>query len=265
MLLQDKTAVIYGGGGAIGGAMARVFAREGARVFLAGRNPAKQAAVARDIMAAGGKAETAELDALDAPAVEAHAAEVAAATGGRLDVAVNAIGIAHVQGVPLLELSPEDFFHPVSVYVRSAFITAKAAARQMVPRRSGVIFNLTTPAGQMPGPGFMGHNAAAGAVEAMTRHLAGELGESGIRVLCLRSHAIPDAVALSHSREVFGKAAAQAGMSIAQMLDGAAQSTLLKRLPTLAQVAEMAAFMASDRANATTGAIVNLTSGFLLD
>lgn len=264
MLLQDRVAVICGGGGAIGGAMARVFAREGARVFLAGRNPAKQAAVADDIRAAGGMAEIAELDVLEAPTVEAHATTVAA-KAGRIDIAANAIGIAHVQGVPLLDLSPEDFFHPVSTYALGTFITARAAARQMAARKSGVIINLTTPAAQMPGPGFMGHNAACGAVEAMTRHLAGELGGSGIRVLCLRSHAIPDAVELSHSRAVFGEAAAKAGKSIAQMLEGAAQTTLLKRLPTLSQIAEMAAFMASGRADATTGAIVNLTSGFLLD
>lgn len=264
MLLQDRVAVIYGGGGAIGGAMARVFAREGARIFLAGRNPAKQARVAGDIRAAGGRAETAELDVLYSDAVEAHAAAVAAAAG-RLDIAVNAIGIAHVQGVPLLELPVDDFFLPVDAYVRSTFITARAAARHMVARKAGVIINLTTPAAQMPGPGFLGHNAAAGAVEAMTRHLAGELGDSGIRVLCLRSHAIPDAVEQSHSRTVFGEAAAKAGVSIPQMLEGAAQATLLKRLPTLAQIAEMAAFMASDKAGATTGAILNLTSGFLLD
>lgn len=58
-------------------------------------------------------------------AIEAHAAHVAAQAGGRLDIAANAIGVVHVQGVPLAELSPEDFFHPVSVYARSTFITAK--------------------------------------------------------------------------------------------------------------------------------------------
>lgn len=265
MLLQDKLAVVYGGGGALGGAIARSFARHGARVVLAGRNPAKQDEVARDIEAAGGQAESAELDALDPATVEAHAAALAASAGGHLDIAVNAIGVAHVQGVPLLDLSLEDFFHPVSVYARSTFVIAKAAARHMAARRSGVIINLTTPAAHMPGPGFMGHNAACGAVEAMTRHLAGELGGSGIRVLCLRSHAIPDAVERSHSRAVFAEVAARAGASVPQMLEGAAQATLLKRLPGLDHLAEMAAFMASDRAGATTGAIINLTSGFLLD
>jgi len=80
MLLWEKNAVIYGGGGAIGGAVARVFAREGARVFIAGRTQARLDAVAADIAAAGGAAETAQVDAFDQQAVEKHAAAVAAKT-----------------------------------------------------------------------------------------------------------------------------------------------------------------------------------------
>lgn len=94
MLLQNKRAVIYGAGGAIGGAVARVFAREGARVFLAGRTRARLDAVAADIAAAGGKAETAQVDALDQRAVEKHADAVAAKTGG-IDIFVHAISVMH--------------------------------------------------------------------------------------------------------------------------------------------------------------------------
>lgn len=100
----------------------------------------------------------------------------------------------------------------------------------------------------------------------MTRHLAGELGPSGIRVICLRSHAIPEAAALgSHSRDVFRLVTDRAGTTIEEMLAGAAGGTLLKRLPTLAEVAHRAAFMASDQASAMTGTVANLTCGFLVD
>jgi 3-oxoacyl-[acyl-carrier protein] reductase len=85
MLLQDKNAVIYGGGGAIGGAVARTFAREGARVFLAGRTLSKLEAVAEDICSEGGQADTAEVDALDEKAVDEYADAVAAETGS-LDI-----------------------------------------------------------------------------------------------------------------------------------------------------------------------------------
>lgn len=90
MLLEDKTAVIYGGGSAVGGAVARAFAREGASVFLAGRSRAKLDQVAREISASGGRAETTELDALDRRAIDEHADAVAASAGG-INVALNAM------------------------------------------------------------------------------------------------------------------------------------------------------------------------------
>ena len=194
MLLKNKVAVIYGAGGAIGGATARAFAKEGARVFLAGRTRAKLDAVARDIVAAGGTADIAQLDALDEQAVGQHADAVAAKAGG-IDIALNAVGIFHVQGRPFAELSFEDYNYPVSAYTRTNFITAQAVARHMTKQGAGVILMLSTPVSKMTGPGYLGHCVACAGGEAMTRHLAGELGANGIRVICIRSHAIPEAAA----------------------------------------------------------------------
>ena len=97
LLLESKNAVIYGGGGAIGGAIAQVFAREGASVFIAGRTQAKLEAVARDIAATGGTVETAQVDVLDQQAVEKHA-DAIAATAGSIDIALNAVSVMHDQG-----------------------------------------------------------------------------------------------------------------------------------------------------------------------
>lgn len=265
MLLQDKTAVVYGGGGAIGGAVARAFAREGAKVFLAGRTLAKLDAVAHDISASGGSVETAQVDALDASAVNAHADAVADKTGS-IDIALNAIGILHLQGPPFMELSFEDYAHPVTAYTRTNFLTAKAVARHMVKQSSGVILTLSTPGSRMSGQGFLGYGVTCGAIETFSRILAGELGGNGIRVICLRSDAIPEALATSHAREVFGGYAERAGTTVDAMVAERAQAgTLLKRFPTLAQVADYAAFVASDRAGAMTGAIANLTCGSIVD
>jgi NAD(P)-dependent dehydrogenase (short-subunit alcohol dehydrogenase family) len=265
MLLEGKSAVIYGGGGAIGGAVARAFAREGARVFLAGRTRTKLDAVARDIASAGGRAEAADVDALDERAVEAHADAVAAMAGG-IDIALNAVGIRHVQGTPFADLSLADYAHPITAYTRTNFITAKAASRHMAKRRSGVILTLSTPGSYLPGTGYLGYGVTCAAVEALSRLLACELAPSGIRVICLRPHAIPEAsVAGSHASDVFGPFAERAGITVEQMLAGAAEATLLKRLPTLAEVAEVAAFMASDRAGAMTGTVANMSCGLLLD
>ncbi len=265
MRLAGRIAVVHGGGGAIGGAVARAFAREGARVFLAGRTRAKLEAVARDIAGAGGQAEVAVVDALDERAVEAHADGVAAKAGA-IDIALNAVGFHHVQGTPFAELALEDYAYPMTAYTRSYFVTAQAVARHMAQRRSGVILVLSTPGSRLAGTGYLGYGMTCAAKEAFSRLLAAELAPCGIRVLCIRSHAVPEASAAgSHARGVFAPAAARAGVTVEQMLAGAAQGTLLKRLPTLAQVAETAVFAASDGAGAMTGTVLNLSCGLLVD
>lgn len=80
------------------------------------------------------------------------------------------------------------------------------------------------------------------------------------------SHAIVDAVqAGSYTRELFESKAQAMGLSIGQWLEGAAQSTMLKRLPTLSQVAETVAFLASEHANSMTATVVNMTAGTIID
>jgi 3-oxoacyl-[acyl-carrier protein] reductase len=146
------------------------------------------------------------------------------------------------------------------------FLTAKAVARHMVTQGSGVILTLSTPGSRMSGQGFLGYGVTCGAIETFSRILAGELGPHGIRVICLRPDAIPEAVATSHAREVFSGFAERAGTTVENMLaERARTGTLLKRFPTLAEVADFAAFVASDRAGAMTGAIANLTCGSLVD
>ncbi|WP_181702463.1 SDR family NAD(P)-dependent oxidoreductase [Chthonobacter albigriseus] len=265
MLLKDKTAVIHGGGGAIGGAMARAFAREGARVFLAGRTKAKLDAVAADIRAAGGAAETAVVDVLDLDAVRAHAGGVVERSG-RIDIAANAVGFLHVQGIPLEALSLEAFERPLQAYTRAHFIVAKVMGEIMGAQGSGVILTISTPGSKVTFPGFLGYGTTCSAVESFSRILAAELGGQGVRVVCLRPDAIPETLDRSHVREIFAPMAEQAGARLEDMLEGRAQaSTFLKRLPRLDDVAEAAAFYASDRAGAATGVVVNLTGGSPLD
>src|SRR6478672_3569487 len=132
LLLENKNAVIYGAGGSIGGAVARVFAREGARVFLAGRTPASLDAVAEEIRSAGGAAETAQVDALDERAVDEHADAVAADAGG-IDISFNLIAHPYTHGIALAEMAVDDFLAPVLTAARTTFLTARAAARHMTP------------------------------------------------------------------------------------------------------------------------------------
>jgi NAD(P)-dependent dehydrogenase (short-subunit alcohol dehydrogenase family) len=255
-LLEGKNAVIYGGGGAIGGAVAREFAREGARVFIAGRTPERLDAVARDIALAGGKAETALVDILDQRAVEEHAAAVAA-TAGSIDVALNAVSVAHDQGTTLADLTLEEFMRPIDGFLRGLFITSKAVAPQMGSRRQGVILTLSEPGAKLAVPGILGHAASAAGKEAFARVLAAELAPADIRVVGIRPHAVVDAPdAGSYTKDLFTPEFLESGL---------APGTLLKRLPTLSEVAQTAAFLASDRSGVMTGTIANLSGGALVD
>jgi NAD(P)-dependent dehydrogenase (short-subunit alcohol dehydrogenase family) len=261
VLLENKNAVIYGGGGAIGGAVAQTFAREGASVFLAGRTPDPLQAVAERIARAGGSVEIAQVDALDEQAVRRHA-DAIAERAGRIDVCLNAIGIPEVQGIPLVEISLEEFAVPITLWTRTQLLTSSAAAKHMLRRRSGVILTLTGPAGRIAQPLSAGFGVACAAIEALTRGLAAELGPHGIRVVCLQPGGMPET---PNVRQSFAEHAAGAGMTLEQFQASLEERTLLRRMPTLTEVADVAAFMASERASAMTATIANLTCGSIAD
>lgn len=271
MLLRNKNAVIFGGGGAIGGAVARVFAREGASVFIAGRTQAKLDLVAADIRAAGGLAETALVDAFDQYAVKEYV-DTVAARAGCIDIVLNAVSVMHDQGTMLVELSLDEFMRPIDGFLRTLFITSKAVVPHMGVRRPGVILTLSTPGSKMAAPGVLGYCVTCAGKEAFSRVLAAELAPKNIRVVCLRPHSISDAPgAGSYTKDLFKthtvyKETAE-GETVEEWLPGSpmAQSTMLKRLPTLSEVAETAAFLASDRAGAMTGIVANLSCGALVD
>lgn len=263
MLLENKNAVIYGAGGAIGSAVARSFAREGAHVFLTGRNVAVLDAVAKEISDTGGVAETAQVDALDEQAIERHA-DTVVQKAGSLDISFNAIGIPQegIQGTPLVELSAASFGLPINTYATSHFLTARAAARRMVPRGSGVILTLTAPPARVAVPLMGGMAPAWAGLEALTRLLSTELGPYGIRVICLRPDAIPETATIDVVYGQHAKAMGVTGAEFQTLMEG---MTHRKRLPTLVEVGNAAAFAASDRASAMTGTVLNLSGGTFAD
>jgi NAD(P)-dependent dehydrogenase (short-subunit alcohol dehydrogenase family) len=263
MLLQDKVAVVYGAAGEIGGAVARAFAGEGARVFLTGRLQAPVEVVAKDIVSAGGHAEAAEVDALDEPAVDRHLLSVLD-KAGRVDISFNAIGIpdARILGVPLAELDIETFSLPIAAYTRSYFLTAHLAAAHMIPKKSGVIMTVTALPARMGSRLNGGYGPAMAAKEALTRDLSAELAPHGIRVVGLRPHGIPET---STMRELAGIRAKASGTTWEQFTGYFASTTHTRRVMALGEVANMAVFMASDRASGMTGTTVNLSMGSLGD
>ena len=164
MLLKGKNAVVYGGGGAIGGAVARGFAREGARVFLAGRTLSTLEPIAKEI-----GAERAVVDALDGAQVDAHADTI-----GRIDISFNAITHNDVQGTPMAEMDVEDYLAPVLAAVRTNVLTWQAAARH----GASVILNFGGAGDPPRGAHLGGLQTAFHAIEAMRRQFSTETGHS---------------------------------------------------------------------------------------
>lgn len=263
MMLQDKVAVIYGAGGAIGGAVARAFASEGANLFLTGRDLAPVEVVAKDIVSAGGSADAAEVDALDERAVDEHLGSVMD-KAGRIDISFNAVGIpdAKILGAPLVELDVDRFSLPIAAYTRSYFLTARLAARRMLTKKSGVIMTVTALLSRTGTPLVGGYGPAMAAKEALTRSLSAELAPQGIRAVGLRPQAMPETDTI---RAAFEPRATASGMTWDQWQEALASRTHSRRLMTLEEMANVAAFVASDKASGMMGTIVNLTMGTLDD
>jgi 3-oxoacyl-[acyl-carrier protein] reductase len=251
VLLDDKNAVIYGAGGSIGGAVARAFGREGARVFLAGRTRATLDAVADEIRSAGGAAEVAEVDALDEKAVGEHA-DAVAAEAGSLDISFNLITHPAVHGTPLHEMQLKDYTDPVVTAVTTTFLTARSAARHMIERGSGVILVFGGSGDPMRDYYIGGTQVAFDALESMRRQLAAELGPHGIRTVTLRSGGVPESLPEGfEGRDT--------------IVDAIMKETMLGRAATLEDVGNVAAFVASDRARSMTAATANVSCGALVD
>ncbi len=262
-MLKNKVAVIYGAAGAIGGAVARAFASEGANLFLTGRHLAPVEVVVKDVVSSGGSAEAAEVDALDEQAVDKHL-EVVIDRAGRVDISFNAVGIPNTKilGIPLNELDVEQFSLPITTYTRSYFLTARLAARRMVANKSGVIMTVTALHSRTGIPLVGGYGPAMAAKEALTRDLSVELAAHGVRVVGLRPQAMPETRTI---KEAFEPRAKAAGMTWKQWQEFLASKTHARRLMTLEEMANMAVFMASDKASGMTGTTVNLTMGSLDD
>jgi NAD(P)-dependent dehydrogenase (short-subunit alcohol dehydrogenase family) len=256
-LLTSKNAIIYGAGGDLGRAVALTFAREGAAVFLAGRTLESLERVAAEVREAGGRAEVAVVDATDERAVDEHADAVAAQGG--IHVSFSLIHRDDSQGTPLIEMSKETFLHSITTGVTSTFLTARAAARHMVQQGSGVILGLTSGSsrGTMPLMGNTGPRDAA--EEAFLRYLAAEVGPHGVRVAGIHTAAVRETL----TREKMAAVTGGEGPDPEAVLQQIGSMAMLRRTAGIQEVADTAAFLASDRAGAITSGIVNVTCGLV--
>jgi NAD(P)-dependent dehydrogenase (short-subunit alcohol dehydrogenase family) len=246
MLLEGRTAIVYGAAGAIGSSVAKAYAREGAEVHLAGRTIETLEAVTATIRTDGHVAYTARVDTLDRVAVEQHAASVAN-TSGRIDVCFNATSNDDVQGTPLAGIGLADFIRPVAKAITSQFHIATAAAPHMIRQGGGVI--LAMAGGREAIPNLGGSHVAWAALAGLCRQLAAELGEHGIRVVWLLSPGSPS----GDGHDPTGSEASST------------TGLLASHLPSYTDVANVAVFAASDWANTMTATEINITGGAVID
>jgi len=253
MILKNKNAVIYGAGGSMGGAVAKALASAGARVFLTGRNIGSVQKVADEILASGGNAEVDEVNAFDEKAIKLHL-DTVVSKAGTVDISFNAVGADVVQGIPLIDITPEAFMSPITYNLQTRFLTATAAARVMIKQGSGVILSRTATPGGIGYPFTAGFAPACSAVECFSSNLASELGIYGIRVVNIRSGGSPDS-------KVFTDAIAQDPKAMDSVLQGMEGDTMLKKLPLMADIANVAVFLCSDMAGKITGVTIDVTCG----
>ncbi|MEO5999100.1 MAG: SDR family oxidoreductase [Chitinophagaceae bacterium] len=253
MMLQNKNAVIFGAGGSLGGALSRAFAKAGARVFLSGRSLTTVKKVADDIIASGGEAEAAVVDALDEKAINNYL-DTIVSRAGTVDISFNVIGLQDKQNIPLVEMQLQDFLRPISIAMETHFLTATASGRKMIKQRSGVILTLTATPGGIAYPQVGGFGPACCAMESLSRDLASELGPKGIRVINIRSAGSPDSRpfmdALADNREV--------AKSFIKKMEA---DTMLKKLPLMEDISNVAIFLASPMAGKITGVTIDVTCG----
>jgi 3-oxoacyl-[acyl-carrier protein] reductase len=257
MLLDNKNALIFGAGGSLGVAISKAFAKQGANLFVSGRTAAPVERLVKDIVSTGGNAVAAVVDALDEKAVDKYVASVAASAGS-IDICFNLISLQDVQGVPLYEMLLEDYSRPITRAMQSHFLTARAVAKYMVPQHSGIILTLTATPGGVAYPLTGGFGVACNLMEAFSRNLASELGPKGIRVIAIRSAGSPDS-------EAFIKMMEGERTLAKNVVQHIADDTMLKRLPLLQEIANVAVFAASDHASGMTGTTLNVTCGTTMD
>jgi 3-oxoacyl-[acyl-carrier protein] reductase len=263
-ILQGKIAVVFGAGGSIGTAVASEFAAQGADVFLAGRTQSNLEKLAAEIAASGGTAHAAVVDAADDAAVGVYIDGIVK-QAGRVDIAFNAVGPRasdYGNDTHAVDLPIEQFMVPLTTIVKPQFITARAAARQMVKQKMGVILFLTgSPArGHVEGATAIG--TAFGAIETLAENLAVEVSQHGVRSVCLRTTANIDSRAIQQTMDIMAR---KTGAAKDQLIARFASLNFLKTPARVSDTAKAAVFLVSDYARLMTGTVVNSTAGAALD
>jgi NAD(P)-dependent dehydrogenase (short-subunit alcohol dehydrogenase family) len=250
--LKDKVAVVFAASGAIAGAVAQSFSQHGAKVYVSGRDFEAVKTLADTIKKNGGKAEAAQIDAMNEVEID-HYLQKIVTKMSKIDIVFNGIGVRPSEsdyGTYTTEISFEQFMKPIEIHVGSQFLTSRLAAKYMMQTQTqGTILMLTASLSRLKLPFMAGITAACTAIEGLTRSLAGEFGQAGIKVICINPTSLSETRTIQETNAAIAKSMGIPKEALAQMLSS---QYLLKKSPTLKDVGETAAFLVSD-----AGAVFN--------
>jgi 2-keto-3-deoxy-L-fuconate dehydrogenase len=251
--LSGKSAVVTGSGSGIGEAIARLFARQGARVALLDRDEAGARSVAEAIRTDGGAAEAWRCDVAEARQVEVAMGEVRARFG-RLDILVNNAGIPHVGA--LGATSEADLDRIYAVNVKGVFLCSRAALPAMLEQGGGVILNMASIASLIGVPDRFAYSMTKGAVHTMTLSIAVDYMKNNIRCNCI-------CPARVHTPFVDGYVAASFPGREAETLAKLSAFQPMGRMGRPEEVAALALYLCSDEAAFVTGGAYPIDGGVL--
>jgi NAD(P)-dependent dehydrogenase (short-subunit alcohol dehydrogenase family) len=256
MILQNKVALITGSGRGIGRAMARMFAKEGAAVFLTARTEKELAAAAAEISGAGRRAAFATADLAQAADCE-RIVEAAREKFGKVDILVNNAGhygpVVQVEEYPL-----EEFDKVIAVHLRAAFLLSKLVLPEMYARNSGVILNISSISAKAAYGWGSAYAAAKAGMLGLTRVTAAEAARKGVRVNAICPGPVTETVM---SQELGKTLAEKLGLSPEAQLKGFLDGLLQGRAQTADEIARAALFLCSEQSSAMTGQAINVDGG----
>src|SRR5580658_3922274 len=259
MLLENKVALVTGSGRGIGRAIARLFASEGAAVFLTARTQTELGATAAEINAAARNHEAAAFATADL-AHEADCTRVVAAARerfGRIDILVNNAG-HYGPVVPVEEYPLAEFDNVIAVHLRAAFLLSKLVLPEMYARQSGVILNISSLSAKSAFGWGSAYAAAKAGILGLTRVTAAEAARKGVRVNALCPGPVTETVM---SKELGNRLAKKLGVRPEEQLKGFLSSILQGRGQTADEVARAALFLCSNQSSAITGQSINVDGG----
>ena len=253
MRLENQVALITGGTSGIGEATALLFAREGARIAITGRNEKRGHSVTEAILQAGGKAIFLHSDVRKAAECE-RAVRETTSTFGRLDVLFNNAGIFYPHDT--LECSEQEWDEQIDINLKGTFLMSKAALPGMIAQRRGVIINNSSGWGIVGGDKAVAYCASKGGVVLMTKAMAIDHGRQGIRVNCI----CPGDV----ETPMLPQDAKMRGQKWGDYIAGCANRPL-GRVGSAEEIAKAVLFLATDESSFMTGAALVVDGGGTAD